>query len=86
MLVHDAVRPCLAASDLDRLIDGVTGDGGGLLATPVRDTMKRVDDGAVVETVSRDGLWHALTPQLDHGSALLFDAVDGCDLNIAIVF
>ena len=38
---------------------------GGLLATPVRDTMKRGDNsGAVLHTEARDNLWHALTPQL----------------------
>jgi 2-C-methyl-D-erythritol 4-phosphate cytidylyltransferase len=63
--VHDAVRPCLASTDLDRLIDSVLAAGcGGLLAVPVRDTMKRVDGARVTSTVPRDGLWHALTPQM----------------------
>jgi len=63
-LVHDAVRPLLRAEDIDRLMDGVDGDGG-LLALPVRDTMKRMGaDNRVQETVSRERLWHALTPQM----------------------
>jgi 2-C-methyl-D-erythritol 4-phosphate cytidylyltransferase len=39
---------------------------GGLLAVPVRDTMKRVatNELVVVATVNREGLWHALTPQM----------------------
>lgn len=65
VLVHDAVRPCLAASDLDRLIDSVLeANCGGLLASPARDTMKRVDSGRVTSTVPREDLWHALTPQM----------------------
>ena len=65
-LVHDAVRPCVSISDIQKLIGRVAGsESGGLLATPVRDTMKRQDTRQCVEqTVDRNGLWHALTPQL----------------------
>lgn len=65
-LVHDAVRPCVSVDDIDRLIDAAAGsDSGGLLAMPVRDTMKRQGpDQCVEQTVDRTGLWHALTPQL----------------------
>jgi 2-C-methyl-D-erythritol 4-phosphate cytidylyltransferase len=66
VLVHDAARPCLTAGDLDRLIDRLADDPvGGLLAVPVRDTLKRADDaGRVAATVDRSRLWHALTPQI----------------------
>ncbi len=66
VLVHDAVRPCLGAAAIDKLIDAVgESEDGGLLGLPVRDTMKRTGpDGIVTETLSRDGMWHALTPQL----------------------
>ncbi len=65
-LVHDAVRPCVSLKDVQSLIDTVAGkESGGLLAAPVRDTMKRQDDDQrVKQTVDRTGLWHALTPQL----------------------
>lgn len=65
VLVHDVARPCVSVDDLMRLLDVIADDPvGGLLAVPVADTMKR-DDGAgrVKGTESRDGLWHALTPQ-----------------------
>ena len=66
VLVHDAVRPCLRHEDIDQLISVLHGHPvGGLLAVPVRDTMKRANAaGEVTETVSRAGLWHALTPQM----------------------
>jgi 2-C-methyl-D-erythritol 4-phosphate cytidylyltransferase len=65
VLVHDAARPCLSAQDLAALIDRVGADAaGGLLAAPLADTLKRVDDTAVVATVDREGLWAAQTPQL----------------------
>ncbi len=64
VLVHDAARPCLDAADLAALIDGAGADGqGGLLAAPVSDTIKRGQDGRVVRTEERSGLWRALTPQ-----------------------
>ncbi len=66
VLVHDAARPCVRPEDLDRLIESLTDHpSGGLLGMPVRDTMKRADsDLAVRQTLSREGLWHAFTPQM----------------------
>lgn len=66
VLVHDAARPCVRKLDIDRLIDSLDGHNvGGLLGLPVKDTMKRVDRSLTIqETVEREGLWHALTPQM----------------------
>lgn len=65
VLVHDAARPCLAKAELARLIDEVGDDDrGGLLAVPLRDTLKRGEDRHVVETLQRDDLWCAQTPQM----------------------
>ncbi|MDR9827144.1 2-C-methyl-D-erythritol 4-phosphate cytidylyltransferase [Vibrio sp. FNV 38] len=65
-MVHDAARPCLQQSDIEHLIaQASTHDVGAILASPVRDTMKRgVAGGNIDHTVDRDNLWHALTPQL----------------------
>jgi len=65
VLVHDAARPCVRTADIKKLLnEATTGHDGGLLALPVRDTMKRAKNSNVVEkTVNRDNLWHALTPQ-----------------------
>lgn len=74
VLVHDAARPCVTHADLDRLLALTTADSnGGILATPVRDTMKRASPSQptqVAKTESRDHLWHALTPQLFRHIAL----------------
>ena len=66
VLVHDAARPCVSAQDIERLINTCRDNNvGGLLASPVRDTMKRSNGaGRVKETVDREVLWHALTPQM----------------------
>jgi 2-C-methyl-D-erythritol 4-phosphate cytidylyltransferase len=66
VLVHDAARPCLNQSAIDRLmIELRTHEVGGILALPCRDTMKRANESAeIVETVERESLWHAQTPQM----------------------
>jgi 2-C-methyl-D-erythritol 4-phosphate cytidylyltransferase len=66
VLVHDAARPCLHPGDLNNLLAiCATSKVGGILAAPVRDTMKRGEPGiaAIAHTVDRQDLWHALTPQ-----------------------
>lgn len=64
VLVHDAARPCLAYGDLDALLAAAQQPQGAILACRVRDTMKRGNGrGAIAESVPRDELWHALTPQ-----------------------
>ncbi|GMQ45464.1 2-C-methyl-D-erythritol 4-phosphate cytidylyltransferase [Vibrio sp. 10N] len=65
-LVHDAARPCITQSDITKLIYEVsTHPVGGILAAPVKDTMKRANDAQGIDhTVDRAGLWHALTPQM----------------------
>ena len=72
VLVHDAARPCVSGTDIDCLIDAASGHAvGGILASPVRDTMKRADAaGAIARTEQRDGLWHAMTPQMFRIEAL----------------
>ncbi len=66
VLVHDAARPCLHPDDLSRLLHiREQSQTGGILAAPVRDTMKRGEPGKalIAHTVDREDLWHALTPQ-----------------------
>lgn len=66
VLVHDAARSCVRATDLQHLVTQLYDDPlGGLLAIPVRDTMKQADaDQRCTLTLDRDRLWHALTPQM----------------------
>lgn len=79
VLVHDAVRPCLRDEDIDRLMNELWSDEvGGLLAMPVKDTMKRAaGDGRISETVNRESLWRAQTPQMFRLGALR-DAMQRC--------
>jgi 2-C-methyl-D-erythritol 4-phosphate cytidylyltransferase len=72
--VHDAARPLVRAEDVARVVDAASQTGAALLAVPVRDTLKRVRDGLVVETPAREGLWAAQTPQVFR-AALLREAI-----------
>ena len=76
VLVHDAARPGLTSALIERLITE-TGDhaAGGLLALPVVDTVKRSIGGGM-QTVAREHLWLAQTPQM-FAYALLCRALDG---------
>jgi 2-C-methyl-D-erythritol 4-phosphate cytidylyltransferase len=77
LLVHDAARPCLPRSCLSELLDrGLQSPDGAILAVPVADTVKRAgEDGCIDQTVDREGLWAAQTPQLFPFRAL-FEALE----------
>jgi len=90
VLVHDVARPCVRVSDIRLLIETLSAHPvGGLLATPVSATLKRVGDsqysaaakvktaGTVLETVSREHLWAAATPQMFR-FGLLMKALQQC--------
>jgi len=74
VLIHDAARPCVRQADIEKLMTQLAYHPvGGLLAVPVRDTMKRAALSAsnshqgeieISETINRKSLWHALTPQM----------------------
>ena len=76
VLVHDAARPCIRVSDIERLLGAVIEIAdGGILALPLSDTIKRSGQnttaGIILETVPREGLWRAMTPQLFKAGELL---------------
>lgn len=85
VLVHDAARPCVRAADVTRLIEEVCCDSGGLLATPLRDTLKCADiNQCVISTESREMRWRALTPQLFRRGELTEALVHAKNANIQI--
>jgi len=73
VMVHDAARPCLHSDDIQKLIDELWLHGtGGLLGLPIADTLKLCgENNRVKRTVSREGLWRALTPQMFRFDKLL---------------
>jgi 2-C-methyl-D-erythritol 4-phosphate cytidylyltransferase len=93
--VHDAARPCLSRDLIDAVFAAARAHGAALLAVPVVETVKRVGaDGLIVETIPREGLYLAQTPQVfrrellcrayAHRSRLGQQATDDCQLVEAI--
>lgn len=71
VLVHDAARPCVMPSDIERLMDTLVEEPiGGILALPVTDTLKTVADRSILGTADRTTIWRALTPQMFRYGAL----------------
>jgi 2-C-methyl-D-erythritol 4-phosphate cytidylyltransferase len=63
--IHDAARPCLANEWIDSVFSAAQKSGAAILAIPVTGTLKRVGGNHVIqETVSRQNLWEAQTPQV----------------------
>ena len=87
VLVHDAARPCVTHDDISALITQcIEKQTGGLLAAPVRDTMKRsfssdIAVNQVSKTVDRENLWHALTPQMFQVNELKEAIINGLSKN-----
>ena len=63
ILIHDAARPFVSASLIDRTIDAAAAHGAAIAALQSRDTVKRVRDGLIVETIPRETVYLAQTPQ-----------------------
>jgi 2-C-methyl-D-erythritol 4-phosphate cytidylyltransferase len=79
VLVHDAARPLVTPELIDAVLDGVEGADGAIAAAPAADTLKRAGEGGVIEdTVPRQGLWGAQTPQAFH-LHVLAAAVEAAD-------
>ena len=66
VLVHDVARPCITNVDIRRMLEQLSDDAvGGILAIPVSDTIKQLNDsGTIAATIDRSLLWQAQTPQM----------------------
>ena len=65
VLIHDAVRPCLTLEKLTQFIQAIkTEKVGGLMAIPIRDTLKYVINNKVSKTIARANIFQAQTPQM----------------------
>ena len=71
VLVHDAVRPCVPSDLIPGLLAALDQVPGAIPALPVADTVKRVRNGVVTETLRREELFRAQTPQAFRFATLL---------------
>ncbi|MEI6205144.1 MAG: 2-C-methyl-D-erythritol 4-phosphate cytidylyltransferase [Desulfuromonadales bacterium] len=76
ILIHDGVRPLITEAILRESIAGARMHDGALVAVPVKDTIKTVRDGIVIDTPPRETLWQAQTPQ-----AFRFGIIHGAHLS-----
>lgn len=63
VIVHDAVRPLVNQTLIERVLDAAQKTGAAITAVPARDTVKQVESGQVVGTLDRRLLWLSQTPQ-----------------------
>lgn len=71
-VIHDAARPLLTIDDIERSAAAAFDCGAAIIASPVTDTLKRIDaDCDVVETIDRSAIWSAQTPQAFQRDVLL---------------
>ena len=88
--VHDGVRPFVTPDEIERTVRAAEVSGASILAAPVVDTIKEVEDGHVARTLERGRLVRALTPQcfrfdlllraFEHSPELLSAATDDSSL------
>ncbi len=63
VLIHDGARPLIRTSDIERIVESAEENGAALLAVPSQDTVKEVQNRKVTQTLPRESLWLAQTPQ-----------------------
>jgi 2-C-methyl-D-erythritol 4-phosphate cytidylyltransferase len=63
VLVHDAARPFIKKEQIHLLVETAEQKEAAIIGVPAKDTMKKVHDGIVTETVERSSLWIVQTPQ-----------------------
>jgi 2-C-methyl-D-erythritol 4-phosphate cytidylyltransferase/2-C-methyl-D-erythritol 2,4-cyclodiphosphate synthase len=71
VLIHDGARPFPGSQLIDRVLDGLDQAPAAIPALPLGDTIKRVENGVIRETIDRSQLWRAQTPQGFHFGPIL---------------
>ena len=63
VLIHDGVRPFISVEDIEKVVEVTTQKNAAVLAVPVKETIKQIEDGAVKATLDRSKLYTIQTPQ-----------------------
>ncbi|TMW70002.1 2-C-methyl-D-erythritol 4-phosphate cytidylyltransferase [Alteribacter natronophilus] len=63
VLIHDGARPFVSRKRISELTAKAAESGAAVLGVPVKDTVKKAEEGVVAETVDRTSLWAVQTPQ-----------------------
>ena len=80
--IHDGARPFVSRNLIQRVLEGALETGAAVAAIPVTDTVKRAENDSIAETIPRNGLWAAQTPQAFHTDLLrrAFDGIQGAEV------
>tara|TARA_B110000438_G_scaffold5537_1_gene5520 strand:- start:1251 stop:1931 length:681 start_codon:yes stop_codon:yes gene_type:complete len=68
--IHDGVRPFVTSTLIQKVIKASVGHDGAILALPSSDTIKKVMEDQILETLPRETIWRAQTPQVFQKPAL----------------
>ena len=84
VVVHDAVRPFVRQEWISQVIDRCINNDGAIVALSVSDTLKKVVDGRISETIPRDNIWQAQTPQAFRRELLMevYASVDWANVHV----
>ena len=80
--IHDAARPFIKTSYIKHSIEACNEFDGAIIATPTVDTVKKVDNQMIKNTIDRRSLWMAQTPQTFKKNKLLYAIKNYSHLNI----
>lgn len=61
--IHDAARPLVTPEEINAVIAAAQKDGAAILGAPLKETIKHVENNRIMNTVDRNVLWGAQTPQ-----------------------
>lgn len=81
--VHDGARPLVTVDEIERTIAKAKETGAACLVAPVTDTIKSIRGGEIADTLDRDKLRRALTPQA-FKTEVLRKAFEGVELNESV--
>jgi len=68
--VHDAVRPFVTTDLIEKAVNSCRKHDGVIVALPSSDTIKKIMEDQILETLPRETVWRAQTPQVFSRSAL----------------
>ena len=80
--IHDAARPFIKIAYIKNSIDACSEFDGAIIAVPTVDTVKKVDNNLIKNTINRESLWMAQTPQTFKKGKLLYAIKNSSHLNI----